>query len=103
MFSRAHGLDRKKSKSKEALVGREVIKSKALVDALIGEGKANKATQTQSEEDSPATGTGTSTPTAGASSSSGKAKTDAERRFEEIQRRRVCLSLDLIGLQPNRL
>lgn len=87
--SLAHGLDRKKSKSKEALVGREVIKSKALVDALIGEDKANKATRTQSEEarDSPAPGT--STPTAGTSSSSGKAKTDAERRFEEIQRRRV--------------
>lgn len=85
----AYGLDRKKSKSKEALVGREVIKSKALVDALIGEDKANKATRTQSEEDSPAPGT--STPTAGTSSSSGKAKTDAERRFEEIQRRRVRL------------
>jgi hypothetical protein len=85
----AHGLDRKKSKSKEALVGKEVIKSKALLDALIGEDKAIKATRTQSEENSPAPGT--STPIAGASSSSGKAKTDAERRFEEIQRRRVRL------------
>ena len=89
---------KKKSKSKEALVGKDVIKSQALVDALIGEDKASRATRTQSEEDSPAPGTpgtpGTSTPTAGASSSSGKAKTDAERRFEEIQRRRVRLRID---------
>lgn len=68
-------------------MGKEVIKSKALVDALIGEDKASKATRTQSEENSPAPGT--STPTAGASSSSSKVKTDAEKRFEEIQRRRV--------------
>jgi protein FAM32A len=77
-------------------VGKEVIKSKALVDALIGEDKANKATRTQSEEDSPVPGTSTPTAnasasaSASASSSSGKAKTDAERRFEEIQRRRLA-------------
>jgi FAM32A len=89
-----HDLDRKKkSKSKEALVGKEVIKSKELTDALIGKDKTSKATQTQREEESPAPGT--STPTAGASSSSGRAKTDAERRFEEIQRRRVRLYIDL--------
>ena len=87
--SLAHGLDRKKSKAKEALVGKEVIKSKALVDALVGEDKASKATRTQNEEDSPAPGS--STPIAGTSSGSGKEKTDAERRFEEIQRRRVGL------------
>ena len=86
---------KKKSKSKEALVGKGVIKSQALVDALTGEDKTSKATRTQSEEDSPAPGTpGTSTPTPGASSSSSKAKTDAERRFEEIQRRRVRLLID---------
>ena len=87
----AHSLDRKKrSKAKEALVGKEVNKSKALTNALIGEDKASKATRTQSKEESPAPGT--STPIAVASSS-GRAKTDAERRFEEIQRRRVCLRL----------
>jgi hypothetical protein len=75
-------------------VGKEVIKSKALVDALIGEHKASKATPTQSEEGSPAPGT--STPIASASSSSGQAKTDAERRFEEIQRRRVCVLISWV-------
>jgi len=99
---RAHVLSsrKKKSKSKEALVGKEVIRSKALVDALVGEDKASKATQTQSEEHSPTPGT--STPTPGASSSSSKAKTDAEKRFEEIQRRRVCLVLHWITVNvPN--
>ena len=75
-------------------MGKEVIKSKALVDALIGEDKASKAARPQSEEDSPAPAPGTSAQIASASSSSGQVKTDAERRFEEIQRRRVCLLTD---------
>ena len=66
------------------------------MDALVGEDKASKATRTQSGGDSPAPGT--STPTAGASSSSGKEKTDAERRFEEIQRRRVSLLSNWISV-----
>jgi len=82
-------------------VGKEVIKSKALVDALIGEDKANKGTRTQSGEDSPVPGTSTPVASASASSSSGKAKTDAERRFEEIQRRRVRTPHQLDSIRPS--
>ena len=80
-------------------MGREVIKSKALVDALVGEDKASKATRTQNEEDSrDSPAPGSSTPIAGTSSGAGKEKTDAERRFEEIQRRRVGLLTNWISV-----
>lgn len=78
---------KKKSKAKEQLTGKETIPSKAITERLLA--KDDGAGSGGSGRDSPVAG-GSSTPrTADTGAPPKKEQTDAEKRFEEIQKRRV--------------
>jgi FAM32A len=77
VISYISGRSRKKNPSKVALTGEEPIKSEALVKRIEDKGDSTRKASTGDS------------PSAGGSGSGTPVKTEAERRFEQAQRRRV--------------